>query len=47
MLLAVIPEQWSWSIFNDTRPTYRRAESEDAWRRTLAFLREQLELDND
>lgn len=34
-------------FFNDTRPTYRRAESEDAWRRTLAFLREQLELDAD
>ena len=32
------------AFFNDTRPeVYRSAEAADAWRRTLAFLRQQLE----
>lgn len=31
-------------FFNDTRATYRKADADDAWRRTLDFLREQLEL---
>lgn len=33
-------------FFNDTRATYRKSDADDAWRRTLAFLREQLELDD-
>jgi carboxymethylenebutenolidase len=32
-------------FFNDTRTAYRKVESEDAWRRTLEFLREQLEVE--
>ncbi len=32
-------------FFNDTRATYRREESLDAWRRTLEFLRRELELE--
>ncbi len=34
-------------FFNDTRATYRREESLDAWRRTLEFLRRELELEGD
>jgi carboxymethylenebutenolidase len=32
-------------FFNDTRPAYRAEETRNAWQRTLAFLREQLDLD--
>lgn len=34
-------------FFDDTRPSHRPEATRDAWRRTLAFLREQLELDDD
>jgi carboxymethylenebutenolidase len=32
-------------FFNDRRATYRADDARDAWQRTLAFLREKLELD--
>jgi carboxymethylenebutenolidase len=33
-------------FFNDQRATYREAEAGDAWTRTLAFLRDRLELES-
>lgn len=33
-------------FFNDTRATFRADEARDAWNRTLAFLRERLELED-
>jgi carboxymethylenebutenolidase len=32
-------------FFNDARASFRESEAQDAWRRTLDFLREQLELE--
>lgn len=33
-------------FFNDTRATFRAEEAADAWRRTLSFLRERLEIED-
>ena len=33
-------------FFNDTRASWREVDARDAWRRTLAFLRDALELDD-
>jgi carboxymethylenebutenolidase len=33
-------------FFNDARPAYREADARDAWRKTLAFLRRELDLED-